>query len=149
MTINYLPIVWVKCHNEYFHLCFALFCHIIFTYFSSDFSYEVPFLCNCILHLIFGQLLRTKFQLLISWSTKASNTSENRCTTLCRKTHCQMNSSYCFKNINRLGRNVASCNYLTLAIFNWLIDFNRLYSLVLKRVCLWKFYISPFQCETL
>ena len=36
---------------------------------------------------------------------------------------------------------------LTLAKFEWLIDFNWSYSSVLKRVNLWKCYISPFRVK--
>ena len=49
-----------------------------------------------------------------------------------------------------LCRNRVSVNSLMLATFEWLIDVNRSHSLVLKRVLLWKCYISLFlQCKTL
>ena len=50
--------------------------------------------------------------------------------------------------MSTLCRNVLSCHSLTLATFKWLINFNGSCSLVLKRVSLWKCYISPFQCKT-
>ena len=70
-----------------------------------------------------------------------------RCTSLCRKTHCRMDSLCFFKNVDiHFVEIVSCCHSLMLTHFN---HFNRWHDLVLRRVSIWKCYISPFQCKTL
>ena len=71
------------------------------------------------------------------------------CTTLCRKAHCWMDSSYCSKYVDRHFDEMChqSCHSLTLVQSEWLIDFIRWHDLVLRRISLWKCYIYLFQCK--